>query len=90
MNVPSVCATNVLDDQVDGWQWVEGVFNFTELGISRDDLMTTMVQVELLANTASTPRNGVVYFDNVCVEPLFARVVGKQVNIYITLLYVCA
>ena len=73
------CATNVLDDdQLDGWQWVEGVLNFTALGISRNNSMT-MVRVELYADRtgAATASSGEVFFDNICVEPLFAAVVGE-------------
>lgn len=74
------CASNVLDDsQLNGWQWVEGVLNLTALGISNDNSMTMSVRVELYADRmdAATPSSGEVFFDNICVEPLFAAVVGK-------------
>ena len=73
----SQCATNMLDGHITGWQWVEGVFNFTELGVSRDDLTAMSVQVELYADrTGATRSSGEVFFDNVCVEPMFAAIVG--------------
>ena len=78
------CAINVLDDErLAGWQWVEGLVNFTTLGISRDDLMTLLVRVELYADRTdvAAPSSGEVFFDNICVEPLFATVVGKYVFI---------
>ena len=74
------CATNMLNDnQLDGWQWVEGVFDFTALGINRNNSMTIRVSVELYADrtVAAAPSNGEVFFDNICVEPLFAAVVGE-------------
>ena len=81
----SQCAGNVLDDQTNGWQWVEGTLNFTALGISDSDLMGNTVQVELYADRtgASSPSSGEVFFDNVCVEALFNPIIGK---IYIDLL----
>ena len=80
------CASNVLDDdQLDGWQWVEGVLNFTALGISRNNSMT-MVRVELYADRtgAATASNGEVFFDNICVEPLFAAVGKYSLYLYAT------
>ena len=82
------CATNVLNDsQLVGWQWVEGVLNFTALGMSRNDSMTIPVRVELYADRmgAASPSSGQVFFDNICVE-LFPRptsAVGKYLRLLI-------
>ena len=75
----SQCATNMLNDQTDGWQWVEGMLNITALGISDDDLMRSTVKVELYADRtdASSPSSGEVFFDNICVEAVFKPITGK-------------
>ena len=77
--ITSQCATNVLNDQIDGWQWVEGMLNFTTLEISDNDLMSSTVQVELYANRtgASSPRSGEVFFDNICVEAVLKPIIGR-------------
>ena len=77
--ITSQCAGNVLDDQTNGWQWVEGTLNFTALGISDSDLMGSTVQVELYADRtgASSPSSGEVFFDNICVEALFTPIIGN-------------
>jgi len=78
----SQCATNMLDDRITGWQWVEGVLNFTTLS-----LIPISVQVELYADRRGASRSsGEVFFDNVCVEPMLAAIVGTYVCRCINLL----
>ena len=74
----------MIDERITGWNWVEGVLNFNALGISRTDPMTVRVELYADRTLLNSASNGMVLFNNICVEPLF----GKLDHLYICM-YVC-